>query len=126
MVVGFSVFFWDGIFGYQPIVRQMWAVWRHAASAGIPVDAVSTARRGMDSWQLLLHFLSWPLIFLLGLFRWNPAMALTQTVSQITDRLRVLPRGWPETITASLVWVVAGMAVLLVRLALRPARALAR
>ncbi len=106
MVVGFSVFFWDGIFGYQPIVRRMWG----AAEAGVPkVGGVA------DTVQLFLHFLSWPLVFMLGLFRWDAVTPLTWPVSQMIAHLGVLSPGWAEVVVASLIWVGAGLAILFFR-----------
>ena len=100
MVFGFSLFFWDGIFGYRPIVRRMWE--RAAGGAA-------------DTLQLLLHCLSWPLVFLLGLFRWDAVTPLTQIVPLALAHLRVLPLGWPEVVVASLIWAGVGGAAVLVR-----------
>jgi hypothetical protein len=110
MVVGFSVFFWDGIFGYQPIVRRLWEEWGQAAEAGVPkVGSITGAL------QLLLHFLSWPLVFILGLFRWDAVTPLTWPVSQMIAHLGVLSPGWAEVVVASLIWVGAGLAILFFR-----------
>jgi hypothetical protein len=119
LILGFGLLFWDGILGYQPIVRSMWKNWRRAVEVGMPVADVALPRYLTDTIQLLLHFLSWPLVFLLGLFRWNRVTPLTQPVSQITDGLRFLPLGWPEVITAVVLWIVAGIIVFLLRLASR-------
>jgi hypothetical protein len=110
MVVGFSVFFWDGIFGYQPIVRRMWEEWERAAAA-----RVSKVGGVADAVQLFLHFLSWPLVFLLGLFRWDAVTPFTRPVSQMIAHLSVLSPGWPEVVVASLIWVGAGMTILFLR-----------
>jgi hypothetical protein len=120
LILGFSLFFWDGILGYQPIVRCMWGNCKRAIQLGIPLGAAPpTAVYLTDTLQLLIHFLSWPLVFLFGVFRWNAVTPLTQPVSQVTDRLRFLPPGWPEVTTAALLWLVAGIAVFLFRVAFR-------
>jgi hypothetical protein len=120
LILGFSLFFWDGILGYQPIVHRIWGNWKRAVEVGIPVANVATTPGYLsDTLQLLFHFLSWPLVFLLGLFRWNAVTPLTQPISQVTDRLRFLPPGWPEVTTAALLWLVAGTAVFLFRVAFR-------
>jgi hypothetical protein len=110
MVAGFSVFFWDGICGYQPIVRRMWVASRQAAEAGVAkVGGVA------DAVQLFLHFLSWPLVFLFGLFRWEAVTPFTRPVSQIVGSLHALPRGWPEVAVALLIWIGAGLTILFLR-----------
>jgi hypothetical protein len=123
LVLGFSLFFWDGIFGYQPVVRRVWGNWNRAVEAGFPTaDAVPTPHYVTDSLQLLVHSLSWPLVFLLGLFRWNTVTPLTQPISQVTERLRFLPFGWPEVTAAALLWLVTGTAVSLLRTVFRSHR----
>jgi len=120
LIVGFSLFFWDGILGYQPIVRRLWKNWKYASDAEIPVGGqMETARNVTDRAQLLLHCMSWPFVFLLGLFRWNVVTPFTRPILQIIARLRFLPAGWPEVSTAALIWIIAGITILLVRTLLR-------
>lgn len=113
LILGFSFFFWDGILGYRPIVRRLWRNWKRAIEDGIPVSAaVSTPKYLTDTLQLLLHFISWPFIFLFGLFRWNPVTPWTQPISEVTGALRILPYGWPEVITAILLWLGTGLTLI--------------
>jgi hypothetical protein len=120
LVIGFSLFFWDGILGYKPIVRCMWANWKRAVELGIPATEVArTVFCLTDTLQLLVHFFSWPVVFLFGLFRWNTVTPLTQLISEVTDRLGFLPAGWPEVTAAALLWLVAGAIVYLLRVPFR-------
>jgi hypothetical protein len=101
----------------------MWGNWGRALEAGIAAaDAVPTPDYLTDTLQLFIHFLAWPLLFLVGLFRWNTVTPLTGPISQVTDRLRILPSGWPEVTTAMLLWLLAGIGVLLVRAFFGPRR----
>jgi len=116
LVLGFSLFFWDGIFGYRPIVRRMWITWKRAAETGAAGgDTFLAPRHLTDTLQLFTHFVSWPLVFVFGLFRLNPGTRLTRPICQIAESLRVLPSGWPEVTTAALLWLVIGIAVSLLR-----------
>jgi len=127
MVVGYSLFFWDGILGYRPIVRRMWRDWKQSADAGIPVARPACTRRyATDTLQLALHFFSWPLISVFGLFRWNALTLPTQAIAHLIGRLRVLPPGWPEVTTAALLWLLAGVLVASVRACFRPHQAFDR
>jgi hypothetical protein len=120
LVLGFGLFFWDGILGYQPIVRRMWDHWKHLPDADAPIATAATMPHYLsDSLQLALHFLSWPFVFLLGFFRWNAVTPLTAPISNLTYRLARFSTGWPEVITAILLWLLAGVAVGLGRALLR-------
>jgi hypothetical protein len=100
----------------------MWGNWQSAAEAGVPVTAAAP-RYATDSLQLFVHFLSWPFVFLFGLFRWNPVTPFMHVVSQVTDHLRILPPGWPEVTMAVLLWLITAIVVFLCRAAFSSPRA---
>jgi hypothetical protein len=123
LVLAFSVFFWDGVLGYQPIVRNWYRYWSQAAERDIPVNEAARSRGQLaERLQLLAHFLSWPFVFVLGVFRWDFPNAITSELSLLMDHLRFLPQGWPEVVTALLLWASTGLLVLLFRRAFRAAR----
>ncbi len=94
----------------------MWGTWKRTIEAGTPA-AAAAPRYVTDSLQLFVHFLSWPFVFLFGLFRWNPVTPQTRAISEVTDHLRILPTGWPEVTTAALLWLIIGILVFLCRAA---------
>ncbi len=104
LIVGFSVFFWDGIVGYLPIVRRLAA------------NGDQTPPRLAETLQLSLHCASWPFLFLLGLHHWKPQTAVIPFVGFATARLRVLGRGWPEVLMALLLWLFVGLLICVVRI----------
>jgi hypothetical protein len=120
LIIGFGLFFWDGILGYQPIVRRMWEYWKQLRDAGTVIaDAAPMPCYLRDTLQLTLHFLSWPIVFLLGFFRWSAVTPLTAPISNLIYRLASLSTGWPEVIAAIILWLLAGAVVGLGRILLR-------
>jgi hypothetical protein len=105
LVIGFSLFFWDGILGYTPIVRRMWRRWDAGNSA---TQARPNPERIGEAAQLFIHLLSWPFVFLAGVLRWDFPTGLTAGIETMEQRLSVLPRGWPEVTTALILWLLVG------------------
>lgn len=116
LILSFGVFFFDGILGYQPIVRGMYLYWRDAAQRELPVgQAAREWRAASGCVQLLLHCLSWPLVFAVGILRWTTPNPISLVVGRGEHALLFLPPGWPQAATAVMLWAVAGCAVLLAR-----------
>jgi hypothetical protein len=112
LIIGFSLFFWDGIFGYTPIVRGLRKSWETESG---PAESRPQAPLFIESIQLLIHLLSWPLVFLVGVFRWDFPTVLTSPIEGVEHRLSFLPIGWPEVTMAIVLWLSAGLFVSLVR-----------
>lgn len=120
LIVSFSVFFFDGILGYQPIVRKMLEHWSQAARQNVPASRAARNWNGTsDCIQLLLHFLSWPFVFALGLLRPRSPNPFGSIVAGFQNRVSFFPAGWPEVATAVVLWAVIGTFVLLARTYLR-------
>jgi len=117
IIVGFSFFFWDGILGYTPIVRKWKTLWGHVPADDPPLDLSRRQPQLSDSLQLLVHFLSWPVVFLCGVYRWEIANPATDFVGHAIHKLGFLPTGWPEVLVAATVWLVAGGIVAAIRFA---------
>lgn len=111
MVLGFSFFFFDGIFGYTCIITELDSHWRSAADPEMPLIIASRYRRLGARAQILLHTVSWPLVFLLGVFRWNPPNPLSKYVAASEQAVDWLPRGWPQIAVAFLLWALMGIIV---------------
>ncbi len=121
LIASFSVFFFDGIVGYQPAVRKMLRYWSHAAKENVPVSVAARAWNATsDSVQLFLHFLSWPFVFALGVLRPSQPNPIGPAIARFQSQVRFLPAGWPEVISAFALWALIGALVLLVRTSLRP------
>jgi hypothetical protein len=115
LVLGFGLFFWDGILGYTPIVRGLRNRWEAAATETGGAESSPRAQPILESAQLLVHLLSWPLVFLVGVFRRDSPTLLTPPVEALERWLSFLPSGWPEVTTAILLWLLMGLLVSLVR-----------
>ena len=118
LVCGFGLFFWDGILGYQPMVRKVWRAWQHGDLAFAPNASQShrsRSNRGLLP-QLLIHSLSWPCVFLFGVFRWDVEVP---GIAAWIQGLHDLPAGWPQVTMALLLWLTSGLIVVACRLALR-------
>jgi hypothetical protein len=112
LIIGFSLFFWDGIFGYTPIVRGLR---KSCDTEGGPAESCPQAPPFIETIQLLIHLLSWPLVFLMGVFRWDFPTVLTSPIEGAEHRLSFLPAGWPAVTTAISLWLLIGLFVSLVR-----------
>ena len=115
LIAAFSVFFFDGILGYQPAVRQLKHYWDAAAEADTSGTDGDAPRRPSGA-MLTLHLAAFPPVFLLALFRWNIDGPWNTPLTAIEDWLAHLPRGWPEVALALMVWTAAGIVVAGVRL----------
>jgi hypothetical protein len=118
LIVGFGCFFFDGIFSFQPIVRDLHHHWQVAEESNMAAEHArwTCPVRRWQELQLLLHTLSFPVVFVFGVFRWNPPNPVTPLLVRVADRLPAfLPTGWPEVTMAILLWVAAGFAVVLSR-----------
>ena len=115
LIFAFGIFFWDGILGYTRLVRDL--RWRWITVTG-PYELKVVSPPSVilrENLQLTLHFVSWPVVFLLGLYQWQFDNPLSVWVQQIVNRLNFMPRGCPELCIAVLLWAVAGLIVLLIR-----------
>jgi len=117
IIVGFGVFFWDGILGYTPIVRKWKTQWEHVHTGSLPLDAAPLRPELSDTLQLLVHFLSWPAVFLCGVYRWDISNPATDFVSNAIHKLAFLPVGWPEVVVAAAIWLLTGGIVAAIRFA---------
>jgi hypothetical protein len=120
LICGFSVFFWDGIFGFTKIVGARRRRWERAARNDVPVVNGRASQHG-EAVQLFAHFISWPLLVPFGVFRWGARTLVTDAVSNLEKAMRILPTGWPEVFTAVIIWATIGFAVALTRGAARRA-----
>jgi len=116
LTVGFSFFFWDGILGFQPIIRAAKTRWQIAGSSGsLPV----LPGRFDEFWtglQTFLHFLSFPFVLALGIFRWDPPSRVTKGVQLLEVRLgHSLPQGWLQVVIILLIWAGAGALLAVLR-----------
>ena len=116
LIIGFSLFFWDGIFGYTPIVRGLRKSWETESG---PAESRPEAPPFIESIQLLIHLLSWPLVFLVGVFRWDFPTVLTTPIEGAEHGLSFLPTGWPEITIAIVMWLSIGLLVSAVRFRFR-------
>lgn len=117
LIAGFSFFFFDGIFGYQVIVREMCIYWEQSAKQGLPASIAAQNWHSTSSRvQLLAHCWSWPIFVLFGVFRWNFANYASAVLGRLQNRFVFLPEGWPGVLVALLVWGVIGLLFILVRL----------
>jgi hypothetical protein len=115
LVVGFSVFFWDGVLGYRPAVRGLYARWEVSAQRGDPSASTRDATGGvLRSLQFLAHTVSVAALFAVGLFRQDMPTRPVAHVARLEQRLAFLPGGWPAVMTAVLAWAAVGLALLLV------------
>jgi hypothetical protein len=112
LIVGFSLFFWDGILGFTPIVRNMRRRWDADA---FPSQQRPGVQPVGETVQLLIHLLSWPVVFLVGVFRWDFPTFLTGSIEGLERHLSRLPPGWPEVTTALMLWLLTGALVASVR-----------
>jgi hypothetical protein len=119
LVIGFAVFFWDGILGYTPIVRGLRKQWESGPAGSAPSKLSPGPQPLSEAVQLMLHLLSWPVVFLLGVFRWDFPTILTPAVESLERRLNLLPAGWPEVTTAVLLWLLMGLLVGFARILFR-------
>jgi hypothetical protein len=116
LIIGFSLFFWDGIFGYTPIVRGLRKRWRTDSGSS---QSQPQAQPLNETVQLLIHLLSWPVVFLVGVFRWDFPTVLTSPIEGLERGLGFLPSGWPGVTTATLLWLLTGLLVSLARFCFR-------
>lgn len=119
LILAFSFFFWDGMLGYRPIVRQLWNEWKRREEQSAQSSGTLSFSQGrVGAAQLFLHFLSWPFVFLVGLKRWPTTTFLSQPIRISMKYMLFLPDGWPGVISAVLLWTLAGILVSAVRTAL--------
>jgi len=110
LVLGFSLFFWDGILGYTPIVRTL----RRRCEVGS--ESLQPAQTFVERGQLMAHCLSWPFVFLIGVLHWNSPTVLTIPIEELERSLQFFSPGWPEVIAAIVLWLLMGLVVRLARL----------
>jgi hypothetical protein len=115
IIIGFGVFFWDGILGYTPIVRKWKNYWEDLDINNLPLDGAPCHPKLTDSLQLWVHCLSWPAVFLCGVYRWEIPNPATDFVGHAIQKLEFLPTGWPEVIIAAAMWLLTGGIVAAIR-----------
>jgi len=106
LIVIFSVLFFDGVFSYTSIVENM----RDRARKG---DRNPQTFGG--ALLLFLHFLSWPVVFVLGLEHPRSTTFLTGPIEAVEYHLKGMPSGWPDAISGLLLWGIAGVTFLALR-----------
>jgi hypothetical protein len=112
----FSLFFWDGILGFQPIVKSVYSYWQGAVGPhGQAAVAAAVRPTRWESTQLLFHLLSWPVVFVLALSRCESNNAVTSMIARLIDWLGFLRDGWPEVVAAVILWALTGLLVWMVR-----------
>lgn len=117
LVASFGFFFWDGILGFSVSVREMRKFWYAAQRSDTPTSDLSLKFR--DRWrdtQLLLHFVSFPFVFLLGALREPTHNFLAKYVVWGEDKLSFLPHGLPQAAVALAVWLSMGAVIATIRL----------
>lgn len=115
LIAGFSLFFWDGLLGFMPIVRRIWS--RTKAAAHRAGGTSKLVLSGSDSVQLLLHFVSLPPLIAVGIARPHFANPVSNWISSLEGGLSFLPTGWPQATAAILIWLAIGVAVFAARMA---------
>jgi hypothetical protein len=122
LVAGFSVFFFDGLLGYRPIVQTLYLRWKSlATNVGGTVPGVQNVSIGMRI-QVFAHFLSLPLLFLIGLCRWDVPNPVSNRIGQIERGLAFVPIAWRGVLVALMTWTAIGVAVSLLRVAAKARR----
>lgn len=111
LIVSFGFFFWDGLLFFAPTVEQIYEHWCDAGRTDGQGNGLPLRPTRGESAQLLFHFVSFPLVFLLGVFRWSPLGSLTAAIRKIEHVLSFLPFGWPQVVTAILLWASMGLLV---------------
>jgi hypothetical protein len=107
LVIGFSVFFWDGILGYRPVVHLLWR-WAERSPVRHETGAILSRPPKRWSLQLAMHFASWPVLFLIGSSRWSEPNSATELLAMLEERASFLPTGWPQVTMALAVWLLVG------------------
>jgi hypothetical protein len=120
LIVSFSVLFFDGLLGYKPVVCKMRAYWDLASEKEIPVAiAAREWHATFEQLQLFGHFLSWPFVFMLGVYRWNPPNPFSPQVARLEHLWAFLPQGWVGVMTALVLWGLAGVLIAFARALIR-------
>jgi hypothetical protein len=115
IIVAFGLFFFDGLLGYTPIVQRWHVFWSDCAGPYAPAHATRCVRTG-DCLQLLLHCVSWPFLFLLGLWQYDvPSSGIANWVDWCNQRLNFLSASWSAVAVALLLFLAAGALVALLR-----------
>lgn len=116
MVLGFGIFFWDGILGYRPAVRQMRAYWNAIEDDDAPSAAYGAAFANSTRDALLLvHLMSFPIVLLFGVVRLPQAHWLAPAIEGAERWLEFLPAGMPQAAIALATWGCAGIVIYLAR-----------
>jgi hypothetical protein len=113
ILIAFGLFFVDGLVGYAPIVRAWYREWDQLA-ANASSEEMGRFKFFQGA-QLLAHCLSWPILFLLGISRFDRQGALSRVIAGVLQELAFLPRGWPAVAVAVGVFVASGTVVLIAR-----------
>jgi hypothetical protein len=113
MVFGF--FFFDGLLGFTPIVRRRKAHSDATMNESLPASRIASYSV-WDSVQLFIHFVSWPFLLFLGVFRYDAPNLVSNWLGLLESSLQFLPEGWPAVLIAVAIWALAGAVVLCVRI----------
>jgi hypothetical protein len=116
LICSFSLFFFDGLLGYSTIIRKTHYHWQSCARDKIPApQAAQASLSTADYLQLIVHFISWPLLLAVGIRRWNWPNPISDRLVQVEYRLSRLPEGWSRLVVALILWLIPGVVVVLVR-----------
>jgi len=112
LIAGFSFFFWDGIFGYQPIVRELYRHWTDAERRDISLaDAAAGSKMGLRALALSAHAVSFPFVFLLGLLKPQFELPIGRSLANIDRAFSTLPMPWAQIAGALCIWLAAGAVI---------------
>lgn len=116
LISSFSLFFFDGLLGYSPIIRKTHYYWQSCARAKIPApQAAQASLSTADYLQLIAHFISWPLLLAVGIRRWNWPNPIADRILEFEHRLSRLPEGWSRVVVALILWLIPGAFVVFIR-----------
>ncbi len=116
LISSFSLFFFDGLLGYSTIIRRTHDHWQSCARKKIPApEAAQASLSTADYLTLISHFISWPLLLVVGIRRWNWPNPISDRLVEVEHRLSRLPEGWSRVVVALILWLIPGAFVVLVR-----------
>lgn len=104
LVVGFSLFFWDGLLFYRPLVARM-------DRYPQPPDAPAASPTAGELVQGALHVAAFVLLLAFGLLRPGGTSPLDAVVRWLEALAPRLPDGAPQCLTVLIVWLAAGALV---------------
>jgi hypothetical protein len=109
----FAVLFFDGICGFTPLVTNTYRRWQNAAVRGFaPEEVRHHFSRRSDRLQLAAHAVSWPFVFMIGVFRPSSSHGLSSLFRAGEGQLgHILPDGFPQVVLALAWWLAIGIVI---------------